>query len=73
MSPQALRETCDTLVKLMKAYNIPGPYRITFAHTKSWKAPKGWPRGELMCETATGKVKSYPIAGVLKWLDAQSV
>jgi hypothetical protein len=35
---------------------------------------KGFPRGELLCVNSAGqKVRSYPIAKVLAWLDKEGI
>jgi hypothetical protein len=34
-----------------------------------FKRPKGFPRGELLCETPTGNVYSFDPDKIIKWLD----
>lgn len=45
-----------------------GATRVSLAPPKGWRPPKGFPRGELLCETQTGRVYSYPVDRLLAWV-----
>lgn len=66
MTPQQMAE--DALAA-MKAGT-----RMTLVRVRGKKLPKGFPRGELLCENSDGRnVYSYDPARVIAWLKANQL
>jgi hypothetical protein len=48
-------------------------YGMSLFFPKGYKKPKGFPIGELMCETLQGRVYSYKPDKVIEWLNKNGI
>lgn len=69
MTPASLRDECLRLRGERERMGIKCGDDISLHHRRGWRRPPKWPRGELLCETETGRLYAFPIAKVLKWCD----
>lgn len=65
MTPQEMLDECAR-------YRDAGLKHITLVFPMCWRAPRGFPRGELLCvNQADERVYRLPIIKLERWLNAQ--
>jgi len=63
MKPEDMRDDANKAIEQ-------GSYGMTLVLPKGFKRPKGFPRGELLCEGHQGNVYSFKPQKIISWLDS---